>query len=228
MSTQPHTKSNLVARTAVSVEYASLMGQGHCPLGIYILPTSGDLMIWDGVLFVHQGTLASLFATLQGFYADSVIKFRLTFPEHYPERPPTVQFVTDIFHPLISYEGAFNFSHRFRPWRPKEHHVFDVLHCVKSAFKRPTLDTLREEDCLNKEAFRYRHSPQSFASLATQSVQLSQSESALFGRDHPSRIRGPAHTLQFQKLNAEQLRQQKERVGLLWPNKESEPAPNDG
>jgi hypothetical protein len=62
MSTQPAAKSNLVARTAVSVEYASLMGQGHCPLGIYVLPTSGDLMIWDGVLFVHQGKLESLIA----------------------------------------------------------------------------------------------------------------------------------------------------------------------
>lgn len=38
--------------------------------------------------------------------------------------------------------------------RPKEHHVFDVLHWVKAAFKKHALDDVQESDCLNKEAFR--------------------------------------------------------------------------
>lgn len=38
--------------------------------------------------------------------------------------------------------------------RPKEHHVFDVLHWVKAAFKKHALDEIKEADCLNKEAFR--------------------------------------------------------------------------
>ena len=37
---------------------------------------------------------------------------------------------------------------------PKEHHVFDVLHWVKAAFKKHALDDIKESDCLNKEAFR--------------------------------------------------------------------------
>ena len=52
-----------------------------------------------------------------GYYADAILKFNLTFPPNYPERPPTVQFVTDIFHPLISQDGTFGLSPRFRPWR---------------------------------------------------------------------------------------------------------------
>jgi hypothetical protein len=93
------------------------------------------------------------------------------FPVDYPENPPVAQFVTDVFHPLIGQDGVFNLSPRFRPWRytkfsfyfmwfayesirPKEHHVFDVLHYIKAAFKKHALDKLNESDCLNKEAFR--------------------------------------------------------------------------
>jgi hypothetical protein len=38
--------------------------------------------------------------------------------------------------------------------RPKENHVFDVLHWVKTAFKKHALDQIKESDCLNKEAYR--------------------------------------------------------------------------
>lgn len=70
-----------------------------------------------------------------------------------------VQFLTDVFHPLISQQdGKFNLAPRFRPWRPKEHHIFDVLHWVKAAFKKHALDEIEESDCLNKEAYRYVHS----------------------------------------------------------------------
>lgn len=44
-----------VVRTAVSLEYASVRYKEHCPLGIYIIPSSESLMIWDAVFFVHQG-----------------------------------------------------------------------------------------------------------------------------------------------------------------------------
>ncbi|KDR83764.1 hypothetical protein GALMADRAFT_236124 [Galerina marginata CBS 339.88] len=134
---------NILTRTAVSLEYASLRNSGHCPLGIYIVPSSRNLLVWDGVFFVHQG-----------YYADSILKFRLTFPDNYPESPPAVDFVTDVFHPLVSQTGSFNLNPRFRPWRPKEHHVFDVLHWIKVAFKKHALDQFVESDCFNKEAFR--------------------------------------------------------------------------
>lgn len=53
-----------------------------------------------------------------GYYTDSILKFRLIFPSNYPEQPPTVQFLTDVFHPLISQQdGTFNLAPRFRPWR---------------------------------------------------------------------------------------------------------------
>lgn len=105
-----------------------------------------------------------------GYYADAILKIRLIFPSNYPEHPPSVIFLTDAFHPLISSTGAFNLAPRFRPWRyatqfrrydllthtlrPREHHAHAVLHWIKAAFKKHTLDSLTEADCFNKEAYR--------------------------------------------------------------------------
>ncbi|KIM90771.1 hypothetical protein PILCRDRAFT_1032 [Piloderma croceum F 1598] len=193
-----------VTRTAVSLEYASLCYNMHCPLGMYIVPSNENLLVWDAVFFVHQG-----------YYTDSILKFRLTFPASYPEKPPVVQFLTDVFHPLISQQtGVFNLAPRFRPWRPKEHHVFDVLHWVKAAFKKHALDGIKDSDCLNKEAFRYHDTTSSFAALATQSSMLSQSSSALFDRDHPSMNGKHRDGMMFRELKPQQSAALRTKLGL--------------
>lgn len=173
---------------------------------MYVVPSPETLMVWDAVFFVHQG-----------YYADAILKFRLTFPNNYPESPPTVQFVAEdvVFHPLVSHSGIFNLAPRFRPWRPKEHRVFDVLHWIKAAFKKHALDEIRESDCLNKEAYRlYHESTSSFASLATQSSLLSQSAPALFDRDHPSLKGQPRDAMPFRELAPDQLQLGRTKLGL--------------
>ncbi|TFK43552.1 ubiquitin-conjugating enzyme/RWD-like protein [Crucibulum laeve] len=198
-----HPQGSVSARTAVALEYASLRHVNHCPTGMYVVPSTENLLIWDAVFFVHQG-----------YYGDAIFKFRLKFPENYPEQPPEVYFVTDVFHPLVGQNGLLNLSVRFKPWRPKEHHVFDVLHWIKAAFKKHALDQIKEGDCLNKEAFRYHDSTQSFAALATQSALLSQSESALFDRDHPS-MTGTAHEgIVFHKMKKNDLAKERAQLDL--------------
>ncbi|KAF8195940.1 ubiquitin-conjugating enzyme/RWD-like protein [Mycena galopus ATCC 62051] len=208
-----------LTRTTLSLEYASLQHQDHCPLGnstgMYVVPSPESLLVWDAVFFVHQGR----------YYADAILKFRLTFPSNYPENPPTVQFVTDVvFHPLISHTGIFNLAPRFRPWRPKEHRVFDILHWIKAAFKKHALDEIRESDCLNKEAYRlYHETTSSFAGLASQSSLLSQSAPALFDRDHPTLRGKPRDALPFRELAPDQLQTMRTKIGLKeWQHQESE------
>ncbi|KAG7096975.1 hypothetical protein E1B28_004371 [Marasmius oreades] len=92
-------------RTAVSLEYASLIAKSHCPLGMYIMPSTESIMIWDGVLFVHQG-----------YYSDAILKFRISFPSKYPERPPKVQFITEVFHPLVATDGTLSLTPQIRTW----------------------------------------------------------------------------------------------------------------
>ncbi|KAI0254736.1 UBC-like protein [Lactifluus subvellereus] len=198
---------NHLSRAAISLEYTSLRYQSHCPLGMYVIPSADDPSVWDAVLFIHQG-----------YYTDSILKFRLIFPHNYPERPPTVHFVTDVFHPLISHQdGTFNLAPKFNPWRPNEHHVYDILYYIKASFKKHALDQIKESDCLNREAFRlYHDTTSSFAALATQSSMLSQTASALFDQDHPSmaNTKGPPHSLIFRELKPEQSGALRARLGL--------------
>jgi ubiquitin-protein ligase len=101
----------------------------------------------------------------------------MVFKEDYPRHPPTVTFLSDtVFHPLISQDGKMSLKARFRTWMlvtisnqsplhlhliiwnlhsPQEHHVFDVLHAIKAAFKKDVLDHLEEKNCLNHEAYKY-------------------------------------------------------------------------
>ncbi|KAF8175382.1 hypothetical protein BJ912DRAFT_1024512 [Pholiota molesta] len=79
-------KQSVLARTAISLEYASLINTGHCPLGIYVVPSTSSLFVWDAVFFVHRVR----------YYADSILKFRLTFPANYPTAKGTPRF--DILH----------------------------------------------------------------------------------------------------------------------------------
>ena len=40
-----------------------------------------------------------------GFYKGCIIKFEMIFPKDYPNNPPTVNFITKIFHPNIYTDG---------------------------------------------------------------------------------------------------------------------------
>ncbi|KAI8378037.1 ubiquitin-conjugating enzyme/RWD-like protein [Radiomyces spectabilis] len=136
------------------------------------MPSSDNLSVWYGVLFVHKG-----------YYKSGVFKFRMVVPEVYPALPPTVTFLTDIFHPLVDVSGNLSLVQRFPTWRPYQDYLLHVLHYVKNMFKRPVLDSLLDKHCHNKEAYRlYRNDPVIFSKLAQQCAQLSITESFLF--DH--------------------------------------------
>ena len=69
----------LLATSEVAMEYAALSNfpsddnEGHCPQGIYVIPSSSDsVLLWDGVLFVHQGTCNEGTSTNYTFIASKL------------------------------------------------------------------------------------------------------------------------------------------------------------
>lgn len=118
------------SRTRLTPTSAALRNANHCPAGFYVWPSPASIFVWDCVFFAHQG-----------YYNNSVLKVRLSFPEDYPRRPPAVHFATDVFHPLVSQrDGSFSLNPRFAGgWKPGKHHVYDVLHWIKTSFKRDSL-----------------------------------------------------------------------------------------
>lgn len=58
MATTPsasNSQGSYLAQTEIAMEYAALRHRDHCPLGMYVLPSAESLLIWEAVLFVHQG-----------------------------------------------------------------------------------------------------------------------------------------------------------------------------
>ncbi|KAI8642257.1 ubiquitin-conjugating enzyme/RWD-like protein [Parasitella parasitica] len=136
------------------------------------MPSSENFNIWYGVIFVNQG-----------YYSSGAFKFRVAIPEAYPEYPPAVTFISDMFHPLIDSGGNLSLSQQFPTWRPCEDYIFHVLHYIKNIFKKAVLDTLIEKYCPQKEPYRlYRTDTKTFTKLAKQCAELSISESYIY--DH--------------------------------------------
>ncbi|CAO3657924.1 unnamed protein product [Rhizopus stolonifer] len=138
-----HSISDSFKRYELMTEFINLKNDSHCPLGVYVMPSSENLYVWYGVIFVHQG-----------HYHSGVFKFRLAIPESYPEYPPSVTFMSDMFHPLVDGGGNLSITQQFPTWRPFEDYIFHVLHYIKNIFKKNMLDRLIDKHCFNKEAYR--------------------------------------------------------------------------
>lgn len=84
--------------------------------------TPGDPTLWSAVLFVRKGPFPELLINLMliviGPYSPAVIRFAISFPPNFPNRPPLIVFNTDIFHPLIVPLTTHTFSTGFADNEP--------------------------------------------------------------------------------------------------------------
>lgn len=161
-------------RYELLIEYASLRNPSVCPPGIYVMPALDNINIWYGVIFVHRG-----------FYKGAVLKYRLDIPLAYPATAPIVTFITDTFHPLVDQKGRFAVEAKFPKWVAQSDHIVDLLRFLKASFKVGVLDSLTEESCLNKQAYRMYHNERHlFTRLSEQCARVSSADSVAFD-DYP-------------------------------------------
>ncbi|RKP36107.1 ubiquitin-conjugating enzyme/RWD-like protein [Dimargaris cristalligena] len=152
------------------------------------MPSFDDIREWFGVIFVHHGP-----------YEGGTFKFVIHIPKDYPQSSPTVEFLTDMFHPLVGLSGEFSIAQRIPEWIPDHHQVYHVLQYIKQCFRKTTLKTIEEKHAFNKKALRmYHNEPTIFTKLATQCAQLSSSESVLYERNNGSNSNNP---IQFSPLS---------------------------
>ncbi|EGG06041.1 uncharacterized protein MELLADRAFT_36398 [Melampsora larici-populina 98AG31] len=187
-----------MASLEVSLEFASLRLPGHCPLGVWVIPSPTNIYQWQGVLFIHRG-----------YYAGAIYRFVLEIPTSYPSSPPVVRFTTECFHPLVDPQtGRFDIRSKFPAWRARTDFLCHVLHFIKSTFKRAGLERIKDEDSVqNKEAFRlYRDQTHIFATLAAQSAILSASPSTLQAESNSNEV------IQFKELDDQQWQSIRSRM----------------
>ncbi|WVF71493.1 hypothetical protein IAT40_006299 [Kwoniella sp. CBS 6097] len=155
----------------LGIEYASLRAPRGCPVGMYITPSSESVLKWHGVFFVHKGP-----------YAGSILRFTLLFPPSYPQTAPTVRFDSDVFHPMVDPKTkVWHPRGRLSQWRPRADHVSHVLHSLKGSFKVKSLESIGEDEAINKQVWSlYHHSHQTFISMTSQRALHSSSRSVLY------------------------------------------------
>jgi hypothetical protein len=103
------------------------------PKGVYVAPVPEEPLLWTGVLFVRKGkarmatlgVLSSIpsnpvlfsrshLSSSPGPYANAVLRFQIAFLDDYPDRPPVVTFLQDVFHPLVTPLTTYTYSTRER------------------------------------------------------------------------------------------------------------------
>ncbi|ORY33960.1 ubiquitin-conjugating enzyme/RWD-like protein [Naematelia encephala] len=168
---QEPTEISTLLAAELGLEYASLRAVGICPTGIYITPSTSTLLRWHGVFFVHRGP-----------YAGAVLHFTLTFPTTYPRTAPTIQFDSEVYHPMVDPRTRiWSPRGKLAQWQPRVHHVPHLLHSLKASFKTKALDEIAEDEAINKQIWSlHRHSPQTFLSMTAQRSLHSTSRHTLY------------------------------------------------
>ncbi|KAA3672991.1 hypothetical protein P879_10973 [Paragonimus westermani] len=66
------------------------------PPGVYAVPLDDNILKWKAVILGADGTQ----------FADGIFKLTMEFTENYPNVPPTVRFVSKMFHPNVYADGS--------------------------------------------------------------------------------------------------------------------------
>lgn len=96
------------------------------PDGVSCVPTENDIMIWNAVIFGPDDTP----------FEDGIFKLTIEFTEGYPNEPPTVKFVSNMFHSNVYSDGRVALDILQNRWTPV-YNVSAVLISIQSLLTDP-------------------------------------------------------------------------------------------
>lgn len=111
------------------------------PTGVSGAPTDNNIMIWNAVIFGPHDTP----------FEDGTFKLTIEFTEEYPNKPPTVRFVSKMFHPNVYADGGICLDILQNRWSP----TYDVSAILTSIQVRNPLS--HKDFNLNNERFSRPH-----------------------------------------------------------------------
>jgi len=82
-------KMSTPARRRLMRDFKKL--QEDPPAGVSGAPTDNNIMLWNAIIFGPHDTP----------FEDGTFKLSVEFTEEYPNKPPTVRFVSKLFHPNV-------------------------------------------------------------------------------------------------------------------------------
>ena len=111
------------------------------PGGVSGAPCGDNIMIWNAVIF-GPGWLNSLYlycsitSTGETPFEDGTFRLLLNFDEQYPNKPPSVKFLSKMFHPNVYANGELCLDILQNRWSPT-YDVAAVLTSIQSLLHDP-------------------------------------------------------------------------------------------
>ncbi|KAI5171894.1 ubiquitin-conjugating enzyme E2 A [Nematocida sp. LUAm3] len=93
---------------------------------IIAVPSKVDIMDWRAVIFGPEDTP----------YEDGVFELKIKFTETYPQHPPELVFISEMFHPNIYPNGELCLDILKNKWNPT-YGIGTVLLCIQSLLNDP-------------------------------------------------------------------------------------------
>lgn len=96
------------------------------PAGVSGAPTEDSILMWHAIIFGPQDTP----------FEDGTFKLTMEFTEEYPNKPPTVKFVSKMFHPNVYADGSICLDILQNRWSPT-YDVAAILTSIQSLLDEP-------------------------------------------------------------------------------------------
>ncbi|KAG2178064.1 hypothetical protein INT43_003317 [Umbelopsis isabellina] len=114
------------------------------PAGISGAPCPDNIMLWNAVIF-GPGLLFDIAETP---FEDGTFKLVLQFDETYPNKPPSVKFVSKMFHPNVYANGELCLDILQNRWSPT-YDVAAILTSIQSLLHDPNPNSPANAEAAN-------------------------------------------------------------------------------
>ena len=98
--------------------------------GIFASPLSDNIMLWEAVIFGPEDSP----------WEGGSFKLIIEFTEEYPTKPPSIKFITNMYHPNIYVDGKICLDILTNQWSPI-YDVHAVLTSIQSLLSDPNPDS---------------------------------------------------------------------------------------
>ncbi|KAI5161934.1 ubiquitin-conjugating enzyme E2 A [Nematocida ausubeli] len=97
---------------------------------IIAVPSKENIMDWRAIIFGPEDTP----------FEDGVFELKMTFTESYPQHPPEISFISEIFHPNIYPNGELCLDILKNKWN-SAYGIGQVLLCIQSLLNDPNTNS---------------------------------------------------------------------------------------
>ncbi|KAI5149582.1 ubiquitin-conjugating enzyme E2 A [Nematocida ausubeli] len=97
---------------------------------IMAVPSKENIMDWRAIIFGPEDTP----------FEDGVFELKMTFTESYPQHPPEISFISEIFHPNIYPNGELCLDILKNKWN-SAYGIGQVLLCIQSLLNDPNTNS---------------------------------------------------------------------------------------